>query len=425
MIMVKYNLHSVQKKRQGGFALISVIWTLALLSMLVMSFTLDAYLEGKVSSYIRARHQAAALIDSGLEIAQMLMERQEDVTGDETEEELAKDRWIAPAIRIKRGEPVTVTQKLYYDEDGHLQFDTSKVVEQSGLSEVDDDDDDDDAEVHQTSAFISIKIEPEPARWNINKLTQQEMGDNADEVWALILTQAGVPEEDHPELIDSFYDWVDEDSSPRSDLGAESDYYEREDTPYTAKNAPLDTIGELAYIRGFNRNNGVLLRGGIWNPDDPENSHIQVRGILDLFTTYGSGKINVNAASKSVLMTVPALEDVDGLVVDTVIEEREGFGLETGSESGTSSTDSLSGAAIEDYHFKDIADLTSRVPGLASGEADAYLTVDTGVFKIEIEGVIGRIKRRVVAVVEHNAKGSSNSNDKDSSLLILRWREEM
>ncbi len=410
-----------------GFALIAVIWTLALLSMLVMSFTLDAYLEGKVASYVRGRQQANALIDSGVAIAEMLIKRQDKVSGDETDEDLAKDRWIVPAIRIKRGQVVEVRQNLYLDEAGAWQFDQSRIVAEGAPVES-------ESGGHAAQATIVIKVEPVPARWNINKLTPDGIGDAADEVWRLILTHAQVPEEDHAELIDSFYDWVDEDSLPRSDQSAESDYYERLDVPYKAKNAPLDTIGELAYIRGFDRNGGVLLKGGVWNPEEPEDRQITVQGIEDLFTVYGDGKVNVNAATKSVLMTVPALEDTDGLIVDTVIEEREGLAQKTGDQSMTSTSSksstaggSLSGAAMEDYHFKDVADLTGRVPGLTQADCEQFLSVDTGVFKLEIEGQVGRIKRRVTAVVEIKAAVKSKQvglAQRGSELLVLRWQEE-
>ena len=58
-------------------------------------------------------------------------------------------------------------------------------------------------------------------------------GDNADLIWNRILTVAGVPEEDQSELVDSFYDWIDEDSITVSSEGAESDYYEALEPPYT------------------------------------------------------------------------------------------------------------------------------------------------------------------------------------------------
>lgn len=388
-----------------------------MLSLLVCSFTLDAYMEGKAAIYVRNRHQATALLDSGVVLAEMLMERQEKVSGEETEEEVSKDRWIAPAIRLKRGQRVEVSQRLYRDEQGQLQFDIDNVLAE---------------EASEPDAEIFIAIEPEPARWNLNKLARAGFGDNADLIWSRILTVAGVPDEDQSELVDSFYDWVDDDSITVSSEGAESDYYEVLTPPYTCKNGPLDTVGELAYIKGFNRNGGVLLKGGVWNPEDHEDRQISVSGIEHLFSLYGSGKINVNAASREVLLTVPCLEDADGLIVDTILEEREGLNADSPDASARvrqnnrGSTASLGTPAIEDYHFTDLSDFLARIPGISQEEANTYLTVDCSVYKLELEGRVGRVRRRATAVVQ---KGSSDSKSDTSSgsksnLVILRWQEE-
>ncbi len=418
-----YNVEIMQCSRyKKGFALISVIWTLAILSMMVAGMMFDAFMEGKVAAYTHSRHQATALIQSGLTLAAMLMERQEKVTGEETEEELEKDRWIAPAIRLKRGQRTEISQRLTMDGEGHLQFDTTQVdVATRDLTE---------APAMETSAEIWVAIEPEPARWNINKLARGGYGDNADLIWSRILTLAGVPEEDQSELVDSFYDWLDDDSVTVSSEGAESDYYEQLDQPYTCKNGPLDTVDELRYIRGFNRNDGVLLKGGIWNPEDPENRQITVSGIEHLFSCYGEGKINVNAAPREVLLTVPSLEDADGLIVDTILEEREGLGdLSEASHTVKSASrgSSMGQAAIEDYHFKDLSDFLARIPGLSQEDANTYLTVDSGVYRVEIAGRVGRIERRISAVVQHSAESDSNKTTGSSgseALVILRWQEE-
>lgn len=407
-----------QSFRRQGFALIAVIWTLAVLSLLVCSFTLDAYMEGKAATYVRNRHQANALLESGVVLAEMLMERQENVSGDETEEEVEKDRWILPAIRLKRGQRVEVSQRLYRDENGSLQFEIADVTA---------------SEEQTLDAEIFVAIEPEPARWNINKLSRSGFGDNADLIWSRILTLAGVPEEDQSELVDSFYDWVDEDSITESVEGAESDYYEALDPPYTCKNGALDTVGELAYIRGFNRNGGVILKGGVWNPEEAAERQITVSGIEHLFSLYGTGKINVNAASREVLLTVPCLEDSDGLIVDTILEEREGLNAESADASARvkqtarSSSSGLSAAAVEDYHFTDISDFLARIPGLSQDEANTYLTVDCSVYKLELEGRVGNVTRRATAVVQKgssDSKSSSSSGMKTSDLVILRWQEE-
>jgi general secretion pathway protein K len=413
-VVVKQKLTQIGKQ---GFALIAVIWTLAVLSLLACSFSLDAYMESKAAVYVRNRHQATALLESGLVLAEMLMERQEKVSGEETEEEVMKDRWIEPAIRLKRGQRVEVSQRLLRDEEGKLQFETADVLVA-------------DAEV---DAEIFVTIEPEPARWNLNKLARAGYGDNADLIWSRILTIAGVPEADQSELVDSFYDWVDDDSITVSADGAESDYYETLNPPYTCKNGPLDTVGELAYIKGFNRNGGVILKGGVWNPEDSEDRQITVMGIEHLFSLYGTGKVNVNAAPRDVLLTVPCLEDADGLIVDTILEEREGLNADSPDasakvrqQSRNTTGSSLGAPAVEDYHFADISDFLARIPGISQEDANTYLTVDCSVYKLELEGRVGRVRRKASAVVQKGSKDSKSgtSSGSNNNLVILRWQEE-
>lgn len=408
----------VRERCRGGFALVSVIWTVAVLSLLVCSFAMDAYMEGKAAAYVRGRHQATALMDSGVALAGMLMARQEKVTGDETLEEAEKDRWIEPAIRLKRGQKVEVVQRLVYDEEGRLQFETGHV--RAGEGEGD--------------AEVRVSIEPIPARWNINKLTKAGFGDNADLIWARILTVAGVPEEDQSVLVDSFYDWVDEDSVTESVDGAEDDYYEGLKHPYKCKNGPLDTVGELAYIRGFDRNGGVLLKGGVWNPEDAPERQVTVQGIEALFTTYGAGKINVNAAPRDVLLTVPCLEDDDGLIVDTILEEREGLNADSSTASAkvrqvAAGRGTTGDVAVKDYHFTDLSDFLARVPGLTQEDANVYLTVDCSIYRLELEGRVGRIRRRARAVVQRGGDqrsqgGNAVTGGSSAELVILQWQEE-
>lgn len=413
-------------KRRGGYALISVIWTIAVLSLLLVSFTMDAMIETKVATYASTRHQATALMDSALAIASLLMERQESVSGDETEEELAKDRWIEPAIRLKRGQRVEVRQQLRMGDDGRLYFITQNAIANKAAT--------DENEAALVDAEITLAIEPEPARWNINKLSRAGHGDNADLIWGRILELAGVPEEEHGILIDSFYDWVDEDSLETSADGAESDYYENlKDNPYACKNGALDTIGELAYIRGFDTNYGVLLKGGIWNPEESESRQITVTGIERLFSLYGDGKINVNAAPREVLLTVPCFEDADGLIVDTILEEREGLNADTFGASTqarkTARGASLGTAAIEDYSFKDISDFLARVPGISQADANTYLTVDCHIYKLELEGRVGNVRRRASAIVQRGGEDSKTASSGLTSaaqdLTILRWHEDL
>ena len=393
---------SVSSTRSGS-ALIIAIWTVALLSVLVLSFSFDAMLEGRIGTFVRHRQRVNYLTQSGVAIAELLLEKQRNVSAASatTAEE---DRWKAPALRIKRGQTAIVDEPL---GDG----------------------------------IIHVEIIPEQSRWNINKLcksaqaaaggnpnTSQPLG-QSDIVWEQILRTAGVPDDRFEDLIDCWDDWVDVDSTITGRNGAEDEYYKLETdpltreprTPYKTRNGPIDTIDELRLVKGFIP---AILDGGVLNPEERRpDQQIVVRGIKELFTTYGDGKINVNAAPREVLMTIP---DMDDITAGAIIEEREGRGLggvsgissrntTTRSTSSSSKTATGKGTAEEDidFSFKSVGDFMSRVPGIPAS-IQQYVTVNSSVFRLNIEGRSAGISHRIEAIAELNG----------DKVRYLRWRED-
>ncbi len=331
--------------RRQGSALLIAIWTIALLALLVMTFTFDIFLETKLTTYARNRRKAEYLAFSGLSITEMLLHRQRSVTGNELEDVTAADKWYRPALQISRGRSAEVSEPL---EDGQ----------------------------------IRLTITPEPGKRNVNKLT--------DEDWEAILGVGGIPQEYWPGLIDAFNDWVDVDSLPRSDGAETEDYYTTLDPPYQARNGPVDTVRELLLVKGFSE---AVLSGGILNPDSPKDQQITVSGIQDMLTTYGDGKVNVNAADRRVLMTLP---DVDELVAEAIIEERT-VGI----------------ADSNDSSFKDVGDLMTRVPGL-DASIPSRATTRSDIFRVSSVGVFGPVTRSIRAIVHFDG----------TRLSVLQWHEE-
>jgi type II secretory pathway component PulK len=378
--------------------LIIAIWTVALLSILVLSFSFDAILEGRIATYVRHRQRVNYLTQSGIAIAEMLLEKQRNVsaTSVATAEE---DRWKAPALRIKRGQTAIIDEPL---GDG----------------------------------IIHIEIIPEESRWNINKLSNSAQSAVAknntatqtpgqyDLVWEQIFKTAGVPEELIPDMIDCWNDWTDLDSVVSGRNGAEDEYYKLEADPktgepripYTARNGPVDTIDELRLIKGFIP---AILDGGTLNPEEKRpDQQIFVRGIKELFTTYGDGKINVNAAPREVLMTIPEMDDI---TAGAIIEEREGRGMGGGTRptsvnsAKSSKTKTATGSTDEeeDFSFKTVGDFMSRVPGIPTS-IQQFVTVNSSVFRLNIEGRSAGISHRIVAIAELNG----------DKVRYLRWRED-
>lgn len=401
------NVTPFSPRPRSGSALIIAIWTVALLSILVLSFSFDAILEGRISTYIRQRQRVNYLTQSGIAIAEMLLEKQRNVsaTSATTAEE---DRWKEPALRIKRGQVAIIDEPL---GDG----------------------------------IIHVEIIPEQSRWNINKLCNSpQSGGNQplgqyDLVWEQIFKTAGVPEEMIPDLIDCWNDWTDADNIISGRNGAENEYYKLDKDPetgepripYVARNGPIDTVDELRLIKGFVP---AILDGGVLNPEEKRpDQQIIVQGIKELFTTYGDGKINVNAAPWEVLMTIP---DMDEITAGAIIEEREGRGIggmsmtrspTSGASSQRNTTSSRSSTTSrstrtsttgtpdeeEDFSFKSVGDFMSRIPGIPTS-IQQYVTVNSSVFRLIVEGRSAGISHRIEAIAELNG----------DKVRYLRWRED-
>ena len=338
-----------------------------------MSFALDAMIEGRISNYVRQRRRVDYLTQSGVAIAEMLLEKKNKVSGASAADE-EEDRWKKPALRLKRGQNAVIDEQI---EEG----------------------------------VVHLEIIPEEARWNVNLL----VGSVYDEVWEKIFENAGIPQEYYSELIDCWNDWIDKDSLPASD-GAEDDYYETLDPPYKARNRQIDTVDEMLLIKGFGH---AVLNGGVLNPEEQnEELQIRVRGIKELFTTYGDGKINVNSAPMEVLMTVPGIDEI---AAGAIIEEREGFNADMStlgrsvsrSAGVTGSSGGLSQDDDEDYSFKSTGDFMSRVPGLDTGVAQ-FVDTQAKTFRLVIEGRSGGISHKIQAIAEFDGK----------TVRYLKWRED-
>ncbi len=137
-----------------------------------------------------------------------------------------------------------------------------------------------------------------------------------------------------PEIADAIVDWRDADEE-QSDAGAESEYYLGLDQPYHAKNAPLESLGELLLIRGIDaailhgedRNrNGVLDRneddGLALEPSDDGDGGLD-RGLEGLCTVY-SREPNVDSTGEDRVYLNDPSDALSQLLQDVLSSERFG-----------------------------------------------------------------------------------------------------
>jgi general secretion pathway protein K len=324
-----------------------------------VGFAFDAHIEARVISYVRKRTKAEYLARSGIEIAELLMRKSLEVRKtpradrNVTEEE---DRWYGQAKGLAEGLAIRgLTEKL---GDGE----------------------------------ITLDIVPEPARRNINNLGSSDR--EREESLERILEVGGVPEEFWPELIESFLDWTDKDDEPRT-AGAETDdYYAQLERPYRAKNGPLDTVEELQLVKGFTRE---IVSGGVFKLGPDDDDAITMSGIKDLLTVYGNGRLDVNAASKRSLMTLPGVDD---LIADAIVQERQGWVDEEGEQ--------------QDMPFENVNDFFSRIPEINRSEVQKYVATGSTIYRITSVGSVGGVERRIWCIANHSGK----------EMTVLRWRED-
>ncbi len=219
--------------------------------------------------------------------------------------------------------------------------------------------------VPEGDGVLTIRIEDEEGKFPVNSIVFANGETNADRyaAYSRLLDGAGFSDG----LADTLADWIDINDEPRA-KGAETyDYYMKLSPPYTAKNAPLDSIDEMMLVKGYTP---------------------QVYGKLSPFVTvYSDGMININSAPKEVLMALSG--DITGEMADKVIDYR-------GKNPFQNTADIRKVSGFETIGFS-LQDKT---------------TVRSSVFRIFSRAAVGTGIKDVEAVVDTQNGGK-----------VLYWRE--
>jgi general secretion pathway protein K len=257
---------------RSGSALIFVLWTVILLSLLISSFVFEMHLEAQVVSQRRKQFKAEYLARSGMASARALLSGDFSFEGESCDGERPFDR---AARRVELG--LALQKYRESVEDGSFE----------------------------------ISIVPENSRRNVNQLSEEE--------WMLLFEECNVPSEQWAELIDCFMDWTDEGDLHRLN-GAESDDPWYEVRGYPVKNRPLDSVDELLLIKNFTE---TLVFGGQTEAGEP------IIGLADKLTVFGGKRVHLNSASREVLLTLP---DLDQDMVEDILALRKGLDGEENTE---------------------------------------------------------------------------------------------
>lgn len=260
---------------RAGTALIVVLIVIVMLSLGAYTFSETMITEAKASNLYGQDAQARMLAESAIELSAAILGSADNVT--------LATLYHSPenfgGIELASGNP-------------------SLTGRYSLVAPVEND----------TSGQIRFGMIDESGKWNLNALLSMGLSD--DEVLNVLLSVPGMTDT----IADSILDWLDTDGDTR-EFGAESDYYESLDPPYSAKNGKFDSLDELLLVQGVTPS---LLygedanRNGLLDPNENDGDTSMPAdnsdGILDLgwnayFTVYsrestlnpdGTTPININ-----------------------------------------------------------------------------------------------------------------------------------
>ena len=230
------------------------------------------------------------------------------------------------------------------------------------------------------NGHFQIKISDLSGKIQVNRLINEDGKYN--ETQKMLFTrflnseQFQLDSEEVGNLIDAIKDWIDPDDDVTR-FGAENGYYQSLENPYSCKNGPIESLGQILLIKGVTKE---LFYG---------NEHVP--GISNYLTVYGDGKININTADSPVLWSLS--DDIDMELVSDMIEYR----LDDGND-------------LNDPGWY------RKVPGMADVTIESDLIkTSSPYFEIESAGISGAMNKRVAAVIKR---------EEEKPIQVLAWKVE-
>jgi general secretion pathway protein K len=237
--------------------------------------------------------------------------------------------------------------------------------------------------VNQLPACVRLNIVDEARKLPINALVDKNT-DTIDEDWRQIFETFFTNFEINTDAANALVDWIDL-SPGHLEGGAEDDYYEALEQPYTTPDRPIQVPGELRLVRHFDCETLAKLFPG---RECKDMASIDL-GRNNYLTPYSdspeTARVNLNTATEEVLRALTQ----NPACVEEILEKRI---LDKSSN--------VPGQVISEP-IKDITQLaTCTSPNFAkvAGVSSAY-------FRIESQGEVGgRIKKKIVAVLKRSGQ---------------------
>lgn len=359
------NMRTAARQNQTGIALIIVMISITVLSILAAGFAYSMKVETKLAQNANSETELTWLGLSGVEFARYVVAQQLTIAQEPYDS--LNQKWAGGPGSMNTSNNVLAGISLENYELGNGRF--------------------------------SVKIADLERKVNINSANEAML----EQALRLVGVDAG----DFSAIAGSVLDWIDPDNNTHIG-GTESDFYQTLDPPYYAKNKPIDDLSELLLVRGVTPD---IYWGGASANHQPAafqnklgllrpNSAIAFPvGLVDIFTPISSGRININTASVTTLQMIPV---VDENIASEIIRLRSGPDGADGTEDDTPfrNVDELRTAGINNQMaplIRQVCDVRSRT------------------FEVQVDAEIGSYKRQFFAILGRNS-------NRDVQVLSFYWK---
>ena len=357
------------RQTQSGIALIIVMVTITVLSILVAGFAYSMKVETKLAQNANSEVELTWLGRSGVEFA----------------------RWVLAQQTTIPNEPYDALNQVWAGGNGGFGT-TNSPLEGVSLKDY-----------HLGDGSFSVTITDLERKFNINIADQTTL----EQALRLVGANPG----DYTTIVNSILDWIDPDNATRVS-GAESDYYQGLTPAYFAKNGPIDDLSELLLIKGVTPE----IYWGCASTNHPP-AGFKARldplarqteapaspvGLVDLFTPISAGRLNINTASAQ---TLQMIRGVDSDVAEAIVASRGG------EDDGSGQTGPFRNLSAP-Y-------LWAKVPGLSLEsicEIGRVCDVRSRTFEVQVDAEVAGYHRYFTAIL-------GRSGPRDVQVLSFSWKE--
>ncbi|MBI4683140.1 MAG: general secretion pathway protein GspK [Nitrospirae bacterium] len=247
---IRVFLINVLKNETGGVALILVVWIMVVLIAIAGEFSYSMRTEINIARNFKEEEEAYQLALAGIEQAKLEL------------------------LSVNTNEIVSL------DKDNVLVFGKNEKEDEEKPARKDD----------LGNGSFKYVITDEDGKININIESLERL--------KYVFLETDIDSVEVDTIVDSIIDWRDPNDLHMLN-GAEEDYYQSLEEPYSCKDGPFDSIEELLLVKGMKEE---YLYGSKEEADEDEENVYE--GVKKHLTVYGSGKININTASNLVLEAV-------------------------------------------------------------------------------------------------------------------------